>query len=459
MKRNKIHLNRAGFGVNSAITAGLLAVGALTAQGSTDYGPAIWRPTCPSHFYVGYTARQVYVIHDMEGYYASTISYLQGCNNTVSVHYAVNGVQDTGTDMPAGEITQMVRDSDSAWTSGCWNRYAEQTEHEGFANNPAWYTEAMYQASGALTQSKANKYGIPKDRNHIIAHGQKLVPGWSTWAAANLSFNANCNSHTDPGPYWDWNHYMALVGGTVNNAAVVSSSYPSSVTVGQVFTATVVMNNNGTRTWSTTTSHGLGSQNAQDNTRWGLGRVGLGAVTSPGQNATFTFNCTAPSTPGTYPFDWKMVQDGVEWFGATATGSITVNATPPPNVIVDNADAGFSVTGSWATGSSSTDKYGADYRYHSTVALSEPAQWLATVSGGAHTVYAWWPQGANRHANAAYTVYHSAGSTVVNVNQQVGGGQWNSLGSFSLNSGSNKVLLSCWNSTGYIVVADAIKWQ
>jgi hypothetical protein len=122
-----------------------LAAGAVAAvsvsYASTDYGPAIWRQACAGHWYTGYTARQVYVIHDMEGYYASTISYLQGCNNTVSVHYAVNGKQDAASDMPAGEITQMVRDADSAWTAGCWNRYAEQTEHEGFASNLAWYTD------------------------------------------------------------------------------------------------------------------------------------------------------------------------------------------------------------------------------------------------------------------------------------------------------------------------------
>src|SRR5678816_231965 len=155
----------------------------------------------------------------MEGYYASTISYLQGCNNTVSVHYCVNGIKDTSTDMPAGEITQMVRDSDSAWTSGCWNRYAEQTEHEGFASNPAWYTTAMYDASAALTRSKANKYGIVKDRNHIIAHGQKLVSGWAAWADVNLSFDPYCNSHTDPGPYWDWTGYMNRIRGSVNRTS------------------------------------------------------------------------------------------------------------------------------------------------------------------------------------------------------------------------------------------------
>src|SRR6188508_3263679 len=99
-----------------AFTMGAM-VALTAAQASTDYGPAIWRPACSGHWYTGYNARQVYVIHDMEGYYASTISYLQGCNNTVSVHYCVNGKKDAASDMPAGEITQMVLDANSAWTA------------------------------------------------------------------------------------------------------------------------------------------------------------------------------------------------------------------------------------------------------------------------------------------------------------------------------------------------------
>src|SRR5205823_372476 len=45
----------------------------------------------------------------------------------------------------------------------------------------------------------------------------------------------------------------------------------------------------------------------------------------------------------------------------SANASLTVKIT----VIVDNSDAGFSVVGTWTTGTSATDKYGADYRYHS----------------------------------------------------------------------------------------------
>ncbi len=129
-------------------------------------------------------------------------------------------------------------------------------------------------------------------------------------------------------------------------------------------------------------------------------------------------------------------------------------------VIVDNSSAGFSVTGTWASGSGSTDKYGGDYRYHSTAAVSEPASWTASLgSTKTYGVYAWWAQGSNRSTTAPYIVYHSTGSTTVNKNQQSGGGTWNLLGNFSLNAGSNQVKLSCWTTTGFIVLADAVKWQ
>jgi hypothetical protein len=245
----------------------------------------------------------------------------------------------------------------------------------------------------------------------------------------------------------------------VNNAAVVSSSQPSSVAPGQSFSATVTMNNNGSSSWISANGYNLGSQNPQDNTRWGMGRVAVAGTIAPGQNCAFTFNCTAPGTVGSYPFDWQMVQDGVSWFGTTSTASINV-AAALPNIIVDNNTSGFAASANWTTGSSSTDKYGADYRYRSTASVSDQATWTGNLpSAGSYKVYAWWTQGANRTASVGYTVYHSTGSTVVNVNQQAGGGIWNQLGTFSLNGGNNQVKLSCWTTTGFVVVGDAVRWQ
>jgi hypothetical protein len=130
------------------------------------------------------------------------------------------------------------------------------------------------------------------------------------------------------------------------------------------------------------------------------------------------------------------------------------------SVIIDNSSAGFSASASWVTGTSSTDKYGSDYRYRSTAAISDSATWVGNITGGTHAVYAWWPQGANRSASAPYIVYHGATSTTINVNQQINGGRWNLLGTWSdFVSGNNTVKLSCWTTTGFVVVGDAVKWE
>ena len=442
----------------SVIFGGTALLGTV-AQASTDYGPAIWHPICNANWYTSGYGHKFHVIHDMEGYYASTVAWFDNCSmSSASVHYAINGKKDATSDAPEGEITQLgVREANYAWHACCWNKHSTGTEHEGFASNPAWYTEAMYQASALLTRHLADKFGYAKDRNHIVGHGEKSSSAWVTWANANLGINATCNSHTDPGPNWDWSHYMALIAG--NGSSVVSASFPSSVGVGQGFSATIVMKNTGGTSWTSAGNYNLGSQNPQDNTRWGLGRVGTTGTISPNQNSTYTFNCTAPTTAGSYAFDWKMVQDGVEWFGATSSGGINVTANLA-SAIVDNSDAGFSVTGTWATGSSSTDKYGADYRYHSTAAVSEPAQWVANLANtGTYAVYAWWPAGANRSTSAPYVVYYNGGNVTVPKNQQSAGGAWNLLGTWAMNAGNNTVKLSCWTGTGFNVMADAIKWQ
>lgn len=129
-------------------------------------------------------------------------------------------------------------------------------------------------------------------------------------------------------------------------------------------------------------------------------------------------------------------------------------------IIVDNNQSGFSASSNWSTGTSATDKYGSNYRFRSTAPVSDTATWTANLpTSKNYTVSAWWSQGTNRSATAPYIVYHSGGSTTVQKNQQTQGGGWRSLGTFYLNSGNNQVKLSCWTTTGYVVIADAIRWQ
>ena len=144
------------------------------------------------------------VIHDTESSYESTIAAAQNPLTYVSSHYVIRSSD--------GEITQMVPTKDVAWHAGNWNVNQQSIgiEHEGVAKEGAtWYTEAMYQSSAKLVRYLAAKYHVPLDRNHIIGHDE--VPGRD---AAHVA-----TQHWDPGPFWDWKHYMELIGAPVPTAA------------------------------------------------------------------------------------------------------------------------------------------------------------------------------------------------------------------------------------------------
>jgi len=121
-----------------------------------------------------------------------------------------------------------------------------------------------------------------------------------------------------------------------NSAQFVSQSVPQTMTAGQTYAVWVRMKNIGSNTWTSQGAYSLGSQNAQDNTTWGMGRVALPSSVASGSEVTFNFTVTAPSTTGSYNFQWRMVQDGVEWFGAFSPNvSITVNSQSGGNTGTD----------------------------------------------------------------------------------------------------------------------------
>ncbi|MDQ6630265.1 MAG: N-acetylmuramoyl-L-alanine amidase, partial [Verrucomicrobiota bacterium] len=165
--KNLIILKQSALILSAAFTTNM-------AIASADYGPAIWNPPCNANYYTSGYGHKFHVVHDMEGYYQSTISMFNRCGYTsASVHYLTNGKTDYSGDAAPGEITQSISEANYAWHALCWNQHSTGTEHEGFANNPAWYTEEQYVASAGITKHICEKFGYAKDRNHVVAHGQK----------------------------------------------------------------------------------------------------------------------------------------------------------------------------------------------------------------------------------------------------------------------------------------------
>jgi NTE family protein len=112
-----------------------------------------------------------------------------------------------------------------------------------------------------------------------------------------------------------------------DGAGFVSQSVPLSLPAGATAAVSVTMRNEGSTTWDPAAGYRLGSQEPQDNTAWGTSRVALGNPVHPGDTATFAFTITTPTIPGTALFCWRMLQEGVRWFGDTST-AVPVAVTP-----------------------------------------------------------------------------------------------------------------------------------
>ncbi len=149
------------------------------------------------------------VIHDTEASYATTLQLVQD-PTYVSWNYSIRSSD--------GHVAQHLDAKDVGWHAGNWyvNSHSIGIEHEGFAAQGAtWYTESLYESSAALVKYLAKEYSVPLDRAHIIGHDQ--VPGVTPAYVKGM--------HWDPGPFWNWEHYFALLGKPIAKGKAVRGGH------------------------------------------------------------------------------------------------------------------------------------------------------------------------------------------------------------------------------------------
>ncbi|MEW1747677.1 N-acetylmuramoyl-L-alanine amidase [Streptomyces angustmyceticus] len=156
------------------------------------YPPHRWVPASRSNFTAAnrptkYPVEMV-VVHVTQETYKDTLKLFKNPRHKAAAHYVVRSVD--------GALAQCVRERDIAWHAGNWdyNTRSIGIEHEGWIDDPTWFTDALYERSAQLTAAICDRYRIPKDREHIVGHVE--VPG---------------TDHTDPGEFWDWARYLQLV--------------------------------------------------------------------------------------------------------------------------------------------------------------------------------------------------------------------------------------------------------
>lgn len=192
---------------------------------SPDYGPAIWDPTTCNYSSRSGTAISAVTIHTVQGSYAGCISWFKNCDADASTHYVLKSSN--------GQITQMVYEADKAWHVTIHNPYTVGYEHEGYVDNPAWYTAAVYQSSADLTRDVCNAYGINTLRTFYrdsLDDGTSLDDGLHTLAGTGYCIQVaghqhfSSQTHTDPGKYWCWDYYFRLINNNPTTTIYTSAS-------------------------------------------------------------------------------------------------------------------------------------------------------------------------------------------------------------------------------------------
>lgn len=244
------------------------------------------------------------VIHYTDISYERTLRAFNNLASDVSAHYVIRG---------DGHIAQIVHEADTAWHSGnyWYNLQSIGIELElDRVTNPVFTAEEYY-AAAVLVCAISARQGIPLDREHVIGHNE--VPG---------------STHTDPGPTWNWPHFMWLTSlcapptsATVHASFVSETPYPE-ITANDAALVSVVLRNTGSTAWrkGTTQEARLGIPgNSPDLAFLADGwptperpAAQQEDIVPPGGVATFSFRVKG-TLPGTFVVPLRGVVDGGAW--------------------------------------------------------------------------------------------------------------------------------------------------
>lgn len=170
----------------------------------------------------------------------------------------------------------------------------------------------------------------------------------------------------------------------------VSDTIPATMEQGRTYDVSVTFRNRGVL-WTTTRAFRLGAVDDSDPFT-AFNRVDISGEVAPGATYTFSFQMLAPA-PGDYVTDWRMVRDGVTWFGATASKSVHVDSSSdpePPTIPTDltaTATSPVQVQLSWTASTDNVGVVGYDIRRDGVIIGSSPTNSYTDNTASPSTPY------------------------------------------------------------------------
>jgi N-acetyl-anhydromuramyl-L-alanine amidase AmpD len=173
-----------------------------------------WMPSPESNFSYGRGGKRVLwvIIHTTEGGFASSVNWLRNPASRASAHYVV------GRDQPTEpvRIAQLVSEEDTAWTAGNYavNQASVNVELVGYARRNPPVEEETLRVGAALVARICQRHRVPLrrvTREGILAGIPGIAGHVDVPDPAQPQYGGGSGRHTDPGPYFPWDRFLALV--------------------------------------------------------------------------------------------------------------------------------------------------------------------------------------------------------------------------------------------------------
>lgn len=389
----------------------------------------------------------------------------------------------------------------SGCPSGTNGYYMNDGEHAAWGPQSISLAQKIQDEQIAAVQAAGFSYGHHGATNALYGNfGEIRIPQRPA-ALIETGFHDSCLTDAPKinDPFFQscsaWGIYNGICKyfGNTPTYAMYSSQYvsdtiPGSMVAGEVRTVQVTFRNKGVF-WDEAHAFRLGA--VGDSDPFAGTRHNIGGSTTVQNNGTYTFSFqfTAPSTPGTYTTDWRMLRDGFAWFGDTLTKQVVVSgsgstATPtntptivvatPTDIIIESREgrknfAWYSETGDLANAAANStaagcttgvgSRYGSTYR---TAAGAKSAFFTPNIGmAGIYNVHTTWGNGVNRRSPITYKVTHRDGVATYQIDQAATMNEWISLGqhTFLTGTGGNVEMSNENIDVSGSMYADAVRFS